>query len=326
MSQDKINIKKNLQHPRRSLGNRHRSQAEKFLNLGLDQNNVMWAEQNAKQAILYDFTNPDNWHLLVKIKMINKDDLGIKLILEDLFNILGRDKVLLEQLHNINLIQSGIKLLEAAFKIDPLDPDIWWLNIKNNNKEIEIFRERLKLLDIRDPRANILFSRRIERLKKAGYENLFLELSKYLLSQNSSNYELWIELGKLHERREEFDQAWFCYDQAQTHFPKSKSRELFKSRMEDKLEGRKSKPWKIPKISQRVDFLKKMEQISNSIIEIEEVELITQKIGLKEKVKLMIAQDRISEAFFMTRRLAAEGDKEALILVEEILELMNNEK
>ena len=61
-----------------------------------------------------------------------------------------------------------------------------------------------------------------------------------------------------------------------------------------------------------------MEQISNSIIEVEEVELITQKIGLKEKVKLMIAQDRISEAFFMTRRLAAEGDTEAKILAEEI--------
>ena len=219
MDQDNINIKDILQHPRRSLGNRHRSQAEKFLNLERNQKNVMWAEQNAKQAILYDFTNPDNWHLLVKIKMINKDDIGIKLILEDLFNILGRDKDLLEQLQHINVIQSGIKLLDAAFKIDPLDPDKWWLKIKNNDKEIGKFSERLKLLDVRDPRANILFSRRIERLKKSGYEDLFLELSKHLLSQNPSNFELWIELGKLHERREEFDQAWFCYDQASNTFP-----------------------------------------------------------------------------------------------------------
>jgi len=325
MDQDNVDIKKNLQHPRRSLGNRHRSQAEKFMNLGIDRSNMKWAEQNAKQAILYDFTNPDNWYLLVEIKIINKDNLGIKLILEDLFNILGRDKDLLEQLHDINIIQSGIKLLEAAFRIDPLDPDMWWLKIKNNEKEIEIFRERLKILDIRDPRANILFSRRIERLKEAGFEDLFLELSKHLLSQNSSNFELWIELGKLHERREEFDQAWFCYDQAQTHFPRSKSRDLFKSRMEDKLEGIESKPWSVPKLSQRVDFLKKMEEISNSIIEVKESGLIVQKIGLKEKVELMIGQDRISEAFFMTRRLAAEGDEEALILVEEILELMNDE-
>ena len=325
MDQDNINIKNILQHPRRSLGNRHRSQAEKFLNLERNQKNVMWAEQNAKQAILYDFTNPDNWHLLVKIKMINKDDIGIKLILEDLFNILGRDKDLLEQLQHINIIQSGIKLLDAAFKIDPLDPDKWWLKIKNNDKEIGKFSERLKLLDVRDPRANILFSRRIERLKKSGYEDLFLELSKHLLSQNPSNFELWIELGKLHERREEFDQAWFCYDQAQTHFPKSKSRELFKSRMEDKLGGIESKPWKVPKISQRVDFLRKMEEISNSIIEIEELEQIEENNGLKEKIEFMIEQNRISEAFFMTRRLAAEGDEEALILVQDILELMNNE-
>lgn len=325
MDQDNINIKNILQHPRRSLGNRHRSQAEKFLNLERNQKNVMWAEQNAKQAILYDFTNPDNWHLLVKIKMINKDDIGIKLILEDLFNILGRDKDLLEQLQHINIIQSGIKLLDAAFKIDPLDPDKWWLKIKNNDKEIEKFSERLKLLDVRDPRANILFSRRIERLKKSGYEDLFLELSKHLLSQNPSNFELWIELGKLHERREEFDQAWFCYDQAQTHFPKSKSRELFKSRMEDKLGGIESKPWKVPKISQRVDFLRKMEEISNSIIEVEELEQIEENNGLKEKIEFMIEQNRISEAFFMTRRLAAEGDEEALILVQDILELMNNE-
>ena len=325
MDQDNINIKDILQHPRRSLGNRHRSQAEKFLNLERNQKNVMWAEQNAKQAILYDFTNPDNWHLLVKIKMINKDDIGIKLILEDLFNILGRDKDLLEQLQHINVIQSGIKLLDAAFKIDPLDPDKWWLKIKNNDKEIGKFSERLKLLDVRDPRANILFSRRIERLKKSGYEDLFLELSKHLLSQNPSNFELWIELGKLHERREEFDQAWFCYDQAQTHFPKSKSRELFKSRMEDKLGGIESKPWKVPKISQRVDFLRKMEEISNSIIEVEELEQIEENNGLKEKIEFMIEQNRISEAFFMTRRLAAEGDEEALILVQDILELMNNE-
>ena len=318
-------IKNTLQHPRRSLGNRHRSQAEKFLKLDPEQKNIMWAEQNSKQAILYDFTNPENWRLLVKIKMINGDDIGIKLILEDLFNILGRDKSLLEQLHQINIIESGEKLLEAAFKIDPLDPDKWWDTIKDNEKEIKKFGNRLENLDTRDPRSNILFSRRIEKLKKAGYEDLFLELSRHLLSQNSSNFEVWIELGKLHERREEFDQAWFCYDQAQTHFPKSKSRELFKKRMENKLEGRKSIPWKTPKISQRVEFLRKMEEISNSVIDVEENEVAEKEIGLSEKVEIMIKQDRLSEAFFMLRRLAAEGDKEAFILVDKVLEMMGSE-
>ena len=37
-----------LQHPRRSLGNRHRSQAEKFLRLSTnDKSNISWAEQSA---------------------------------------------------------------------------------------------------------------------------------------------------------------------------------------------------------------------------------------------------------------------------------------
>ena len=54
-------IKEKLQHPRRSLGNRHRSQAEKFLKISNDESNLNWADQSAKQAILYDFTNPENW-------------------------------------------------------------------------------------------------------------------------------------------------------------------------------------------------------------------------------------------------------------------------
>jgi len=325
MIKENIDIENILQHPRRSLGNRHRSQSNKFLKLENNQNNIMWAEQNAKQAILYDFTNPDNWRLLIKIKMIVKDDLGIKLILEDLFNILGRDKNLLEQLHQINIVDSGSILLESAFRVDPLDPDEWWNRIKDNDYEIEKFGDRLKQLDIRDPRANILFSSRIRKLRDVGYEDLFLELSKYLLSHNSSNFEIWIELGKLHERRGEYDHAWFCYDQAQTHFPMSKSRDKFKKRMEDKLVGLESKPWNVPKITRRVEFLKKMEDISNSIIDIQEIEKVENEVGLTEKIELMISQGRISEAFFMTRRLAAEGNEVAKSLVNRILELMNGE-
>ena len=56
-----VDINQKLQHPRRSLGNRHRSQAEKFLKMEKNVNNLNWAEQSAKQSVLYDFTNPDNW-------------------------------------------------------------------------------------------------------------------------------------------------------------------------------------------------------------------------------------------------------------------------
>ena len=59
-----------LQHPRRSLGNRHRSQANKFLKLAeSDKNNLPWAEQSARQAVLHDFTHPDNWRTMLEIKL-----------------------------------------------------------------------------------------------------------------------------------------------------------------------------------------------------------------------------------------------------------------
>lgn len=318
---DETDISIKLQHPRRSLGNRHRTQAEKFLKL--DPKNIMWAEQNAKQAILYDFTNPENWRLLIKIKILNKDSIGIRLILEDLFIILGRDKKLLEQLNKIDIIQSGEKLLDAAFRLDPLDPEEWWQRLYGNELEIEKFSNRLKLLDTRDPRSNILFSRRVEKLKNIGYEDLFLELSKYLLAQNPSNFEVWIELGKLHERRKEYEQAWFSYDQAQTHFPKSHSRDLFKKRMEQKLDGHDLIPWKRPNIDMRKQFLKKMENLSKTMVH-EDGEDIPDKIGITEKVEDMIKQNRISEAFFLVRRLAAEGDPEGKLLVDKILRLMKN--
>ena len=57
-----------LQHPRRSLGNRHRSQAEKFLKSNDDKSNLSWAEQSARQAV-YDFTHPENWRTLLTIKL-----------------------------------------------------------------------------------------------------------------------------------------------------------------------------------------------------------------------------------------------------------------
>ena len=49
MEEDRT-LSESLQHPRRSLGNRYRSQAEKFLKLGNDAGNLSWAEQSAKQV------------------------------------------------------------------------------------------------------------------------------------------------------------------------------------------------------------------------------------------------------------------------------------
>lgn len=325
MNRGQGNFGSKLQHPRRSLGDRHRTQAEKFLKLGIEGENISWAEQNAKQSVLYDFTNPKNWRLLIKIKIINTDNLGIKMLLEDLFNVLGRDNALLEQLQNINLVDSGEKLLDATFEIDPLDPELWWERIKGKKIEIEKFAKRLKQLDTRDYRSNILFSRRIQIIKNSGYEELFLELSRYLLAQRPANHEVWNELGKLHERRKEYDQAWFSYDQAQIHFPKSKVRDEFKIRMENLLEGTENEPWTRPKIDHRIQFLKRMEEISyhtNTKIQEKPIEDIVKNENIADKIENLIKDDRISEAFFLARSLAAKGDEEAKVMVDKILKVM----
>ena len=116
-----------LQHPRRSLGNRYRSQAEKFLRLiEADEKNLSWAEQSAKQSVLYDFTNEDNWKILIKVKVLMQDSEGARAVLADLFVVLGRDPSLMEQLADRDIIDSCESLLEAAFSNDPLDPDKWW--------------------------------------------------------------------------------------------------------------------------------------------------------------------------------------------------------
>ena len=80
--------------PRKSLGDRNRSQAHKFLKLSkLDSSqrfeNLQWAEQSARQAILYDYTNFQNWDLLLKLKHELADEEGIYALLEDLLTVLG---------------------------------------------------------------------------------------------------------------------------------------------------------------------------------------------------------------------------------------------
>ena len=321
-----VDINQKLQHPRRSLGNRHRSQAVKFLKISEKSENLNWAEQSAKQAVLYDFTNPENWIILTKIKIIKGDIEGIRAVLKELFTILGRDPELLSQLKDINLIKNGMDLLNAGLKVDPLDPDKWAKEVVGNDEETQKFKNRVEKLDLRDIRANILFSRRIERLRDFNNEELFIHLSRIILAQRPSNHETWNELGKLHERRGEFDDAWFCYDQAQTYFPTIKVRDRYKKRMEAKMDGGATIPWKEPIVKNRVDFLKKMQDMSTpknfkGNLEDEQEQL---EIDDYLKIATLREQGNLSGAFFLARQLAAEGDEEAKILVKEIMEEMNN--
>jgi len=324
-----VDINQKLQHPRRSLGNRHRSQAEKFLKISQSSENLNWAEQSAKQAVLYDFTNPENWIILTRIKILKGDKEGIRAVLKELFTILGRDPELLSQLKNIDLAKNGMDLLNAGLRIDPLDPDKWAKEILGNDDETEQFKKRVEALDLRDVRANILFSRRIERLRDFDNEDMFMYLSRIILAQRPSNHETWNELGKLHERRGEFDEAWFCYDQAQTYFPTLKVRDRYKERMEAKMDGKANIPWKEPGVKNRVDFLKKMQDMSapKNFTENLEEEVGRKQLEIDEyqKIANFREQGNLSGAFFLARQLAAEGDENGKILVKEIMEEMDNE-
>ncbi len=324
-----VDINQKLQHPRRSLGNRHRSQAEKFLKISQSSENLNWAEQSAKQAVLYDFTNPENWIILTRIKILKGDKEGIRAVLKELFTILGRDPELLSQLKNIDLTKNGMDLLNAGLRIDPLDPDKWAKEVLGNDDETEQFKKRVEALDLRDVRANILFSRRIERLRDFDNEDMFMYLSRIILAQRPSNHETWNELGKLHERRGEFDEAWFCYDQAQTYFPTLKVRDRYKERMEAKMDGKANIPWKEPGVKNRIDFLKKMQDMSAPKNFTENLE---KEVGQKQlendeyqKIANFREQGNLSGAFFLARQLAAEGDENGKTLVKEIMEEMDNE-
>ena len=321
-----VDINQKLQHPRRSLGNRHRSQAVKFLKISKSSENLNWAEQSAKQAVLYDFTNPENWIVLTEIKILRGDTEGIRAVLKELFTILGRDPELLSQLKNIDLTKNGMDLLNAGLNVDPLDPDEWAKEVLGNDEETQKFKNRVEKLDLRDARASILFSRRIERLRNYNNEELFMYLSRIILAQRPSNHETWNELGKLHERRGEFDDAWFCYDQAQTYFPTIKVRDRYKKRMEAKMDGEATIPWREPIVKNRVEFLKKMQDMSTpknfkGNLEYEQEEIAIDDF---EKIATFREQGNLSGAFFLARQLAAEGDEDAKILVKEIMEEMND--
>ena len=312
-------LSESLQHPRRSLGNRYRSQAEKFLRLGDDVGNLSWAEQSAKQSVLYDFTNEENWRVLIRIKVLMEDSEGSRSVLSDLFSVLGRDPELMSQLSEIDFVASCEDLLEGAFLSDPLDPDKWWSGICDKPEELRGFSERLRTLDISDQRSNILYSRRLERLREGGYEDEFLELSRVLLSQRPTNHESWEQLGMLYERRQEYDEAWLCYDQANVVYPRSSAREGFKERMEARVVGSAEKPWREPSISNRSQFLSRLGRLSRKEAHDDEKPPNDEEDLEVSHLEALRQQGRETEAFFLARRMAAQGVEGAKELVAEIL-------
>ena len=106
--------------------------------------------------------------------------------------------------------------------------------------------ERCRRLDFRDQRANIVFGRRLERLGTAGHEEVFIDLARHLLAHRPINHEMWLEMGRLHERREEMDEAWSCYDQVQQLRPPLNERDRFLVRLTGGMDGEQQQPWSAP--------------------------------------------------------------------------------
>lgn len=325
-----------LQHPRRNLGNRYRSTAQKFAKLATSdperaKENLAWAEQNARQAILHDFTDERNWRCLAELKVVNSDGEGLHALLEDVFIVLGRDHEQLEQLQNIDYLLVGRELLEAAFTKDPLDPDAWWSTLEGDSpiESLPEFAERCRRLDFRDQRANIVFGRRLERIRTAGNEELFIELARHLLAHRPMNHELWLEMGRLHERRGEVDEAWSCYDHVQQLRPHLEERDRFLDRLKSNMDGGETTPWSGPSIEHREAFLKGMQRLTDRVstpreAEIKPAETPTEPEGHpdEENLRRLMEHNDHQAAFFLARRLVASGEAWAETWLSRIQEAM----
>ena len=306
-----------LQHPRRSLGDRHRSQALKFLRLSevdveRDSENTRWAEQNARQALLHDFTHPDNWRVLANIKVQLCDETGLRALLSDLFSVLGRDPEQVTQLEGVSILDVGIELLEAALTTDHLDPDIWFNSMGEDG--VILFASRVEILDLTDPRCNVLFGRRIERMWGLENTELCMKLSRILLSNRPQNFELWLDLARAHERLGSFDEAWLCYDQAQTYAPHLDVRDAFRKRMEAQLDTTERLPWKKPSVEVRDDFLHRMQKLASTYsTDIQDTNLNSDQVEEsvnedEDHLISLLKEGNYSAAFFLARRIVTRGE------------------
>ena len=297
------------------MGSRHRAQADRFVKLSKKDSeraaeNLAWAEQNAQQAVLYDFTDERNWRCLAEIKKMRMDGEGLALVLEDLFIVLGRDPNQLSQIRGVNHLEVGLELLEAAFITDSLEPQTWFEKL--DEKGLGDFAIRCRGLDFTDQRANIVYGRRLERIRGAGHEEMFIDLVHHLLAHRPANHELWMELGRLHERRNEIDQAWLCYDHVQQIRPTEPVRDLFLERLKRAMDGEDSIPWSGPSLQTRSDFLERMQNLSQNVSNVqleespEQEEVVDTELTRLEN--LLQAGDA-AEAFFLARSLFTSGEE-----------------
>jgi acyl-CoA reductase-like NAD-dependent aldehyde dehydrogenase len=127
------------------------------------------------------------------------------------------------------------------------------------------------------------------------------------------NHEAWGELGRLHERRDEYDEAWFCYDQAQIHFPQVALRDRFRNRMTQAMD-RAGQKWSAPDQDAREQFLTKMQslalRVSHPVIHPEtEDDDEEEKVNEDEReLERLLDTGEAAAAFFLARRLVTRGE------------------
>ena len=97
--------------------------------------------------------------------------------------------------------------------------------------------------------------------------------------------------------------------------------------MESLIDGKGKLAWKAPDISDRLEFLSRMQVLARPTAELipEETQDENTELAELDYAKQLFEKDRLSEAFFIARRLAAEGDYEGKLLAEEIQEMMEDE-
>lgn len=153
---------------------------------------------------------------------------------------------------------------------------------------------------------------------------MFIELAKHLLAHRPINHELWLEMGRLHERREEMDEAWSCYDQVQQLRPHLAERDRFLARLTGRMDGDEQRPWSGPSVEHRAAFLEGMRSLTQRIslpteppAPAEENEPSTVHPD-EHHLRTLTEQGDLQSAFFLARRLLASGESWAETWLEKI--------
>ena len=213
----------------------------------------------------------------------------------------------MSQLRGVDHLEVGLELLEAAFITDSLEPELWFEKL---DQRLEEFALRCRELDFTDQRANIVYGRRLEKIRGAGHEEMFIDLVHHLLAHRPANHELWMELGRLHEIRNEIDQAWLCYDHVQQIRPTEPVRDLFLDRLKRAMDGKESIPWSGPSLQTRSDFLEKMQNLSQNVSNVPLSETEEPALEVSNditRLENLIEAGEAAEAFFLARSLFTTG-------------------